>query len=132
MSAGLVVQNVPLYLQSSAQETDVSVVHKALSLVCKVMVKGQGQIYGAQRSILWARFFRVQPRAIRVITSLRCLYVCNQGVYMGNSADAVDRLLIKLMMFRFNNNSLCIVHHFWCNNFTPWHGRGFSTCHVYL
>ncbi len=35
---------------------------------------------------------RVQQRAIRVITILRCLSVgCNQGAYAGNSADAVDR-----------------------------------------
>ncbi len=44
----------------------------------QVKVKGQGQISGAQRSILGARLCRVQQRAIRVITSVRCLCVCNQ------------------------------------------------------
>ncbi len=39
-------------------------------------VKGQGQLSGAQRSILGARLCRVQKRAIGVITSLRYLSVC--------------------------------------------------------
>ncbi len=41
-----------------------------------VKVMGQGQLSGAQRSILGARLCRVQQRAIGVITSLRCLSVC--------------------------------------------------------
>ncbi len=43
----------------------------------KVKVKGwgQGQISGAQRSIIGARLCRVQQRAIRVITSLKA-FVC--------------------------------------------------------
>ncbi len=40
-----------------------------------VKAKGQGRISGTQRSILGARLCRVQQRAIRVITSLRCLSV---------------------------------------------------------
>ncbi len=41
-----------------------------------VEFKGQGQISGAQRSILGARLCRVQQRAIIVITSQRCSSVC--------------------------------------------------------
>ncbi len=48
-----------------------------------VKVKGQGKISGAQRSILGAQLCRVQQRAIRVITGLRCLSVCllSGGIY---------------------------------------------------
>ncbi len=62
-----------------------------------VKVKGQGQrsgkdqISGAQWSIIGARLCRLQQRAIRVITSLRCLCVCNQWAYADNRANAVDR-----------------------------------------
>ncbi len=37
----------------------------------RVKVKGEGQLFGAQRSILGARLCRVQQRAIGVITSLQ-------------------------------------------------------------
>ncbi len=62
---------------------------------------------------LGARLCRVQQIAIRVITSLMylCLCVCNQGAYTGNSAGAVDRLLIlgtlkkkRLTEIHTNNN----------------------------
>ncbi len=41
----------------------------------KGRVKVKGQISGAQRSIIGARLCRVQQRAMRVITNLRCLSV---------------------------------------------------------
>ncbi len=58
-----------------------------------VKVMGQGQTSGAQRSILGAWLCRVQLRAVRGITSLGCLCVCNQGAYTDNSADSVGRRL---------------------------------------
>ncbi len=55
---------------------------------------GQGQSSGTQQSILGARLCRVQQRAIIVITSLRCLCLCNQCTYTDNSMDAVNLHLI--------------------------------------
>ncbi len=60
----------------------------------KVKGRGQGQIPGTQRSILGARLYWVQQIVLGIITSLRRLCVCTQGVYADNSADSVDQLLI--------------------------------------
>ncbi len=79
--------------------------------VLKVEVIGQGQITGVQRLIFGVRLCQVQHRAIRVITSLRCLYVCNTD----DSTDAVDRLLQtfnlqfingKIISYRYTNDIL--------------------------
>ncbi len=72
--------------------------HCYLALRSKVGRQGQRSRSnsGTQRSILGARFCQVQQS--RVVTSLRCLCVCNQcqWAYAGNSMDAVNRLLIMI------------------------------------
>ena len=77
----------------------------------QVEVKGQGELSGAQRSILGTRLCRVEQRVIitgleqrRVITIPRCLCVCvcNQWAYTDNCADAVDRPFNAFMHFYLN------------------------------
>ncbi len=72
----------------------------------RVKAKSQGQISGTQQSILGARLCRLQQRAIEVMSSLRCLSVC-QWAYADNCSDAVDR--------RFNGFILFSPPSTWCN-----------------
>ena len=59
------------------------------------MGQGQGQFFGAQRSILGARLLPSAAKSIRSHYQSK-VFVCKQGAYTDNSADAVDRLLIYI------------------------------------
>ncbi len=58
-------------------------------------VMGEGHIYSTQWLILGTWLCRVQQRATTLITSLRCLYVCNRWAYADNLVDAVDQFLMN-------------------------------------
>ncbi len=67
---------------------------------CYLLFQGQGQRSGS-RSKVGSNFWRaavdnrgsalLSAAKSRVITSLRCLCVCNQWVYADNRANAVDQ-----------------------------------------
>ncbi len=96
----------------------------------RVKVIGRGQTSSMQRSILGARLCRVHQRAIRVITSPRCLSACLKSLRVCGLLRECGQSAFNLCMMWY-----CHILH---NNLLAWRevniiaSQSTPACHVLL